>query len=184
MNQRLGRADYGIKAALRKLCLDKSLSLRFALAERLLLLEKPAPTFMWEIVDIFVSHEKKFAVLDALLSSLDNLWADAPDKVRQTLCIIAKRAMRSAPAENHIYETLARTNLFRFLRTGDSECEAFIAGLITECDSQRASHALGMQLHNCRRGGWLTAGDAVKTDTQSGSSPSHSVINYNNSSIS
>jgi hypothetical protein len=52
--------------------------------------------------------------------------------------------------------------LFRFLRTGDPECEAFIDRLIAECDRHRASHALGVPLHECRKGGWLTAGDAVK----------------------
>jgi len=73
--------------------------------------------------------------------------------------------MPSAPPDNHIHETLAHTHLFQFLRTGDPECEAFITRLIAECDSQRASNALGPQLHTCRSGGWLTAGDSAERNT-------------------
>ena len=64
--------------------------------------------------------------------------------------------------DNHIHETLAPTYLFHFLRTGDPDCWAFIANLIAECDSKRASKALLAQLHSCRGGGWLTAGGGVK----------------------
>lgn len=161
---RLGRADRAITNALRKLCRDKSLPLRLSLAERLAMLEKPASAVMWELIDIFVSDEKKFSVLHAVLLSLDRLWSQASDKVRQRLRILSQRTMRSAPADEHIYETLTQMHLFRFLRTGDSECEEFIKGLIEECDSQPASHALESQLHTCRAGGWLTAGDGLKPD--------------------
>jgi hypothetical protein len=153
-----------ITNALRKLCRDKSLPLRFSLAGRLAMLEKPASAVMWELIDIFVCDEKKFSVLHAVLLSLDRLSSQASDKVGKRLRIISQRTMRSAPADNHIYETLTQINLFRFLRTGDSECEEFIKGLIEECDSQPASHALESQLHTCRAGGWLTAGDGLKPD--------------------
>jgi hypothetical protein len=162
----LGKADKSIAKALRKLCRDKSHPLRFNLAERLAVLERVAPAFMWQLIDIFIAHEKKFSVLDALLLSLDRLWGSASEEVKKRLFLIFERAMRCAPADNGIHETLAYINLFRFLRTGDTECEAFITNLIEECDSQRASHALAAQLHNCRQGGWLTVGDGVSPDVR------------------
>jgi hypothetical protein len=173
---RLRRADRAVTGALRRLCRDKSLPLRCNLAQRLSLLEEPTPALMWELFDVFVRHEKMFSVLDAVVSSLDHLWSRAPDRVRERLGAISKRAMKNAPAKSPIYETLTRANLFRFLRTGDSKCEQFIRTLIEECETQRSSSALGKQLHNCRAGGWLTAGygeqpdknaDAVRTRTWS-----------------
>jgi hypothetical protein len=161
---RLEHADEAVTAALRRLCRDKSHPLRFNLANRLALLEQSSPELMWELIDTFIANEKKFSVLDALLLSVDRLWASAPEKVKPRLRLITDRAMRSAPSDNHIYEMLAHIHLFHFLRTGDLECETFIASLIAECDSQRASHALGVQLHSCRSGGWLTAGDGVTPD--------------------
>jgi len=121
---------------------------------------------MWELTDKFIAKEQKFSVLDTLLDSLNTLLARAPERVMPRLLLVADRVMQSAPADNHIYETLAHTCLIHFLRTGDSKCEAFIASLILECDSQRASHALGAQLHTCRGGGWLTVGDAVNPDAK------------------
>lgn len=150
--------------ALRRLCRDKSPPLRFNLADRLAVLEQPAPGLMWELIDTFVTKERRFSVLDALSLSLDRLWTRAPAKVKERLRLIAGRTMKEASDVSHIHETLAHTFLFRFLRTGDSDCEAFIANLIEECDSARASHALLAQLHGCREGGWLTAGDGTKPD--------------------
>jgi hypothetical protein len=161
---RLGEVDSDVAAALRRLCRDKSHPLRFNLADRLAVLAQPAPDFMWELVDLLIAEEQKFSVLDMLVLSLDRLWASAPEEVKPRLQRIAERAMQSAAEENHIHETLAHTHLFRFLRTGDPDCEGFILRLIAECDSQRASHALGAQLHACRSGGWLTAGDGVNAD--------------------
>ena len=116
-------------------------------------------------MDTFIANEKNFSVLDALVMSVDRLWERAPEKVKPRLSLIADRALESAAADNHIDETLAHAHLFYFLRTGDMECWAFIANLIAECDSERASHALAAQLHACRDGGWLTAGNGVKPDT-------------------
>jgi hypothetical protein len=121
---------------------------------------------MWKLFDTFIANENRFSVLDALLQSLDRLWVEAPENMRPRLRRIADRAMQSAPPDNRIFETLAETHLFHFLRTGDPECEAFIAGLINECDSQRASQALRASLHICRSSGWLTFGDGVKSDPQ------------------
>jgi len=156
--------DKAVSAALRRLCRDKSYPLRFNLADRLAVLEQPSADLTWELMDTFIANEKKFSVLDALVMSADHLWEKAPEKVRPRLRQIADRAMEGAAADNHIFETLAHAHLFHFLRTGDMECWAFIASLIAECDSQRASHALGAQLHACRGGGWLTAGDGLKPD--------------------
>ena len=99
-----------------------------------------------------------------VVHSLDRLWRTSPDGVRDRLRLISQRTTQCALADNHIHETLAHTYLFRFLRTGDAECEAYIARLIDECDNQHASHALQRQLHTCRSGGWLTAGDGVTAD--------------------
>ena len=120
---------------------------------------------MWELTDIFNSRERKFSVLEMIVHSLDRLWTTDPDSVKKRLQLISRHTMQSAPDDNHIHETLAHTHLFHFLRTGDSECEAFITRLIDECDSHRASHALARQLHVCRAGGWLTAGDSANVNT-------------------
>jgi hypothetical protein len=162
---RIGGADKEIAAALRKLCLDKSVPLRFNLAERLAVLAQYSPDLMWELIDTLVDNERKSSVLDMLLIALDRLWGIAPKEVKLRVRQIADHAMRNIPAKNHIHETLGHTYLFNYLRTGDSDCWTFIAGLISECDSERASQALGAQLHGCRAGGWLTAGDGVKPDT-------------------
>jgi hypothetical protein len=161
---RLGQADFAVSRALRKLCRDKSLPLRRNLADRLSILEESSPLLMWELFDLFVRRETVFSVLDALVSSLDHLWSIAPDRVRTCLDKISERAMKSAPVKSTIYQTLAQTNLFQFLRTGDSKCKKFVTNLIKECETQRASTALGKQLHNCRAGGWLIAGNGEKVD--------------------
>ncbi len=161
---RLGHADEDVTAALRRLCRDKSLSLRFNLAERLAVLDQSSPDLMWELIDTFIDNETTFSVLDALVLALDRLWGGAPEKVKPRLRQIADRVIHGASAGNHIHETLAHTNLFQFLRTGEPQCDVFIAKLIAECDSRPASHALATVLHECRAGGWLTAGDGVMQD--------------------
>lgn len=159
---RLGRADKQTTAALLRLNRDKSHPLRFNMADQLAVLEQAEPKLMWQILDRFIRYEWKFSVLEMVVNSLDRLWARAAQEVKPRLARIAERAIRSAPDGNHIHETLTRAHLFHFLRTGDVECEAFVNDLIAECDRQRASHALAVQLHPCRVGRWLTAGDAVK----------------------
>jgi hypothetical protein len=161
---RLGRADRAIGAALRKLCRDKSHPLRFNLARTLAVIEKPAPLLMWKLIDIFVTHEKKFSVMEMVVHSLDRLWTTSPDAVLDRLQLISQRTAQYAPADNGIHEALAYTYLFRFLRTGDAASEEYIARLIYECDNQHAIHPLERQLHNCRSGGWLTAGNGGTAD--------------------
>lgn len=163
---RLGNVDEAIAAALRQLCHDKSNALRFNLAERLTLLEKPAPDLMWELLETFVADERRFTVLVAVVDSLNRLFARDQDRVLENLGIIAAKAAASAPPENDIHQTLAQVHLFHFLQTGDPRSEAFIADAIEECDTPRSAVALMPQLHNCRAGGWLTIGDAVMFDPE------------------
>jgi len=152
---RIGKADKELCAALRKLSRDGSRPLRFNLADRLAVLEKPAADLMWELIDTFSKEERVFTVLAAVVGSLNWLWGKAPDRVLQYLRLIGDRAAQ-APPKNDIHETLARIYLFQFLRTGRSACEDYIIKLIAECDSERGTEALMPQLHICRDGGWLT----------------------------
>ncbi len=93
---------------------------------------------------------------------MDWLWAELEavmDRVRR----ITKRAVK-APPSHDIHQTLAATHLFEFLRTGRSECEAYIASLIEACDTPLAVHELLPQLHPLRAGGWLTfSADSMRT---------------------
>lgn len=163
---RLGNADKNISSALRRLSTDNSVPLRFNLAERLAPLAKVAPNLMWELFDTFLAHEKKMSVLEMLSFSLDRLWAIAPEKVKPRFRQLVHHVMKYGPIKHHIYESLGSTYLFQFLRTGDTEYFLFVANLIDECESERASRALTTMLHNCRAGGWFTAGDAIKPDEQ------------------
>lgn len=162
---RLGRADKAIAAALRRLCRDQSHAVRFNLAVRLAVLDQVSPVLMWELIDAVFASEKRFSVLDGLLYSMNQLWARGPAEIMLRLNRIADRVMQEAPAGHPIHETLLHTYLFHFLRTGDPECEAFVANIIAECDSQRACNALGAQLHLCRKVKWLTLGDPRQPDS-------------------
>ena len=163
---RLGKADKAVAAALRKLSRDKSHAVRSNLAEWLAVLEKTSPDLMWELIDVFVARERRFSVLDMVLRSMGYLWTKAPENVMVHVRKIAERAEKEASAENHVHEMLAHTHLFQFLRTGRGDCELYISDLITDCDSQRVNKALLPQLHTCRDGGWLTAGDGTKADAE------------------
>jgi len=161
---RLGQADGAVAKALRRLCRDKSHPLRFNLADRLAALQPVAPDLMWELFDTFIANEKRYSVLAMLLGAMNRLPPKETAKVKPRLHLIAERAKQGAAAGDRIHEILANIFLFDFLRNGDPECRSFIEDLVAECDSQRAGHALLTQLHACRAGGWLTAGDAVALD--------------------
>jgi len=161
---RLGKADKAVTGALRRLSRDKSHPVRFNLAEGLAALENTASDSMWELIDVFVAKERRFSVLDALVGSINWLWEKKPNESMARLRKIANRAAAKAPAENHIHEALAHTYLFRFLRTGQADCELYISDLIADCDGPRANKALLAQLHTCRAGGWLTAGEGSNAD--------------------
>lgn len=163
---RLGKADKAMASALRKLSRDKPHPVRSNLAEWLAALENTAPDLMWELIDVFVAKEQRFSVLDMVLRSMDWLWTKTPNEVMIRVRQISERAAQEAPAENHIHETLAQTHLFQFLRTGRPDCELYVLDLIADCDSQGASKSLLAQLHACRAGGWLTAGDGSKADAE------------------
>lgn len=158
---RLGRADKQVAAALFRLCTDKVDALRFNLAERLRVLSQVEPALMWQLVDSFIRCEKQFSVLEALLLSLDRLWGFSAPDVMLRLARIAKR-VRTAPDTHDVHERIAEVYMFRFLRTGDAECESFVNDLIADCDSACASHAISSLPGSCRSGKWLTVGDAVK----------------------
>lgn len=162
---RVGRADKQVAAGLLRLCRDKAHALRFNLADRLAVLSQVEPKLMWQLVDCFIRCEKRFSVLEALLLSLDRLWGVFALDVMLRLGRIAKRA-RTAPDTHDVHERIAEVYLFRFLRTGDSECEAFVNDLIADCDSARASNALSSLPGECRSGKWLTIGDAVEAIVQ------------------
>jgi len=162
---RLGYAGRQVIAALRRLCRDKSHALRFNLANHLAVLSQVAPELMWELVDCFIRYEKRFSVIEALLLSLDRLWDVFTPDVMLRLARIAKRA-RTAPDTHKVHERIAEAYLFRFLETGDAECEAFINALIKNCDSVQANHSLATLPGACRMGHWLTIGDAVKVVAQ------------------
>lgn len=158
---RVGRADKHVTAALLRLCRDKSHALRFNLADRLEVLSQVEPKLMWRLIDSFIRYEKRFSVLELVLSSLNRLWGFSAPDVMLRLGRIAKRA-QAAPKTHNVHERIAEIYLFRFLRTGDAECEAFTNALILDCDSARSNHALAKLPGACRMGHWLTIGDAVK----------------------
>ncbi len=162
---RLGRSDKSISKALRALSRDEVATVRFNLMTVLPRLYRPAPRLMWEIVDIVVAREKNFAVLDALLHSLDWLWKTAPEKVLGYVTAIARKAQGNASDENHIHETLAGINLFEYLGNGRPECEAYIKKLVADCSHELENKALLAQLHGCRTGGWMTVGDPLRPDS-------------------
>jgi hypothetical protein len=97
---------------------------------------------MWDIIDLFVTKESKFSVMDGLLLSLDRLWKKEPEKVMLRLREIANSAQDNAPADHPIHETLGCMYLFQFLRKGNAECEEYINGLIDESDTYRANHVM------------------------------------------
>jgi hypothetical protein len=155
----LREADAEVSAAIRALSHDGSAAVRFNLASVLPLLAANAPGLMWELVDSFIATESNFTVLDAVVHSLDWLWAGWADDVAKRLRMIELRVRDQAPLDHTIHETLAHSHLFQFLRTGRPESQKYISDLIAICGEPRATKALLPQLHTCRAGGWMTAGD-------------------------
>lgn len=161
---RVGKTDRQISAALRALSADGAHAVRFNIADRLALLGRAAPDLMWELIDKIIANEQRFSVLDALLMSLQNLAARAEQMAGSRIWAITERAKQSAPAKNHIHESLAYIHLFHFLRSGEVQAKEYVEALIAGCENEAENHALLPQLHACRAGGWLTAGDAVTPD--------------------
>jgi hypothetical protein len=119
---------------------------------------------MWQIIDVVASDEKNFAVLDGLLHSMDWLWQSALEEVMNYVTETATEAVLNAQPDDHIHETLAQIHLFQYFRTGRPECQAYIANLVANCEGERENKALLAQLHGCRAGGWMTAGDPLKPE--------------------
>lgn len=156
---RLHEADAEVKEAMIKLSEDKNSSLRFNLARRLAVLQNTDPDLMWELIEGMLRTEKYLMVLAALTEALDHLWAQASDRVLKNLAAITGRVEATAPAKHHARETLSRTHLFHFLRTGEPSSKLYIDSMIDRCDAEGVSQELAMLLHHCRDGGWLTADD-------------------------
>jgi hypothetical protein len=154
-------AEAPVTAAIKALSRDKAGPVRFNLARVLPILEKTDPELMWQLIDAFVAEETHFTVLDAVVHSLSCLSRRHFDKVIERLNLISSRA-KSAPAEHMIHETLAHAYLFEFLHSGRCDCKEYIAKLIEHCVRKRDAKALIGQLHPCRKGGWMTAGDGVQ----------------------
>jgi hypothetical protein len=161
----VGKADADISTALKALTRDKSGPVRFNLASGLPILANSAPVLMWELIGILVAEEQHYSVLDAVTHSLDWLWPKNAKDVLSRLRTISAQAA-DAPVGHAIHVSLAHAHLFQFLRTGRTESEQYIAGLIERCGDERESKALLGQLHTCRVGGWMTAGDAVTEDIE------------------
>jgi hypothetical protein len=164
--EHLGSADEEILSAIRALSHDESAAVRFNLARVLPVLAKSAPAFMWELMDAFITDESHFTVLDAAVHSLDWLWNLDADRVEERLHRISSRVCEQAPADHCIHETLAHNFLFQFLRTGRPDCEKYVADLIAACGQPNATKGILPQLHVCRAGGWMTAGDPTKSDAK------------------
>lgn len=162
---RLRNLDRPMTKALRTLAKDPSRIVRYELAGSLFALHQSAPQLMWELIDHMIDHESKYRVLDELLTSLGRLLSHKMDALPR-IQRIAKRVSQHAPKKHNIHEHLVSCFLFRFLRTGDTTCWDHVANLIRHCDDETNANSLAHQLHSCRKGRWLTAGDAIVSDTE------------------
>ena len=154
---RMEESDKSLSTALRRLGRDKTKSVRFNLARVLPVLQKPAPSLMWGLIDGFIRNEPRFSVLNAVLDAMGWLWAE-PEAVMDRVRQIAERAKAASP-DNGIHQALAGAHLFQFLRTGRVECDDYVASLIAVCDTPLGFQALLPQLHPLRDGGWLISRD-------------------------
>ena len=161
----LPKGDRAPLTAIKALSRDKSGPVRFNLARILPVLEKTAPRLMWQVFDIVVAEDTHYSVLDAVVHSLALLRRRHDTHVISRLNKLCLRA-KKAPAEHAIHESIAHAHLFRFLDTGREDSEKYIATLIRNCGEQRENKALLAQLHACRVGGWMTAGDAVQKNSE------------------
>jgi hypothetical protein len=158
---RLGGADEEVATAIRALSGDGSAAVRLNLASVLPVLAKSASDLMWELIDGFVADEPHFTVVDAVAHSMDWLSGQSANEVAERLQKIDSRIRaEQAPPDHTIHETLAHCFLFQFLRTGRSDCEKYVTDLIAACGEPRATKAILPQLHVCRTGGWMIAGDS------------------------
>jgi len=162
---RVGSADSEVTEALRRLCVDGSVPLRFNLAERLTLLFEPAPDLMWELLGRFVAEERSFSVLTGVIESLDRLWSVDATRILGYLNTLATRAASAVP-EHNIHEMLGNSHFFHYLRTGEAASEAFVISLVSEVSTARGSKVIQHLIHGCRAGGWMTIGDAIDPDPE------------------
>jgi hypothetical protein len=154
---RVEESDKSLSTALVRLGRDKSKAVRFNVARMLPVLQKPAPSLMWRLIDGIIRNEPRFSVLNALLDGMSWLWNE-PEAVMERVRQVAERAKAASP-DHSIHQTLASTHLFQSLRSGRVECDAYVAALIDVCDTPLGSQALLSQLHPLRDGGWLISRD-------------------------
>lgn len=147
--RRFGRVDNALESALRRLSRDESLSVRCVLARKIVVLWRPSPCLMWEIVDSIIAEERSLGVLNCLLHSLAHLHATAPDAVNQRLREISCRVEGVAPA-SPVHESLALLHLFHFFRTGDPDFGFYMTRIISRCEDVHASRTLTSLLATCR----------------------------------
>ncbi|MBL9146684.1 MAG: hypothetical protein JNM99_23580 [Verrucomicrobiaceae bacterium] len=163
---RLRDIDAATAKALRRLATDGSRIVRQHLSSSLFAIRGAAPQLMWELIDTLIESEPTFRVLSGLLDSLRELLSQDPDKALLRMRRIAERAGTTAPDEHDIHEELMSAFLFRYLRCGDLSCWDYVATRIARCEGQAIGRSLTPQLHGCRKGRWLTAGDAIVSDTE------------------
>ncbi len=161
---RMKSIDRPIADAIRRLTTDPSRVVRHHLAGSLHALHRDAPDLMWELIDRMIEKEPKFAVLDELMESIRHLLERDSDKGLSRMEQIGSRIANSAHPEHRIHRHLASSFLFHHLGNGEPRSWAYIENLIAHCEDPGTSEALIGQLHGCRSGKWLTAGDAIVAD--------------------
>ncbi len=161
---RMKAIDRPIAIAIRRLSSDPSRVVRHHLAGSLHALHRDAPDLMWKLMDHLIENELKFAVLDELVDSIRHLLARDSNKALPRMERIGARAENSARPDHRIHRHIASSFLFHHLGNGEARSWAYIENLIAHCEDPGTSEALIGQLHRCRSGKWLTAGDAIVSD--------------------
>lgn len=159
---RLERTDEAIEAALLRLQSDPARTVRFNLASNVHALEQAAPELLLRMVDGFLAQETSLAVLDVLLRTLNSRPCDCMEQLLPKLGQLSERAIHGI--KSRLLETLTQIFLFHYLRTGDAQSQTIIRDYISRCDEKRFADALIPQLHSCRVGGWLIAGNPTEYD--------------------
>lgn len=152
--------DEGIATALRALVVDHTWPVRFNLVIRLSAMIDVAPGLVWELLDEVIGRERRFDVLNACLNTLNRLWNLDPEKVMARVNHIATLAKEAKP-KHEILDSLGNIYLFRYLRSMDLTCRAYVDEMVQHCDEEWSYEALLPQLHTLRVGGWLTGGDVA-----------------------
>ena len=160
IGRRLGRTDPQVAAALRRLARDPNQAVRLNLVRQIQALGKIAPGLMWQLFDQLSRPEARSAVLAETAAALGRWWDSHPAKVRARLLAIERKLGKIDP-QDHLHQVVASVHLHNYLRRGHPDSEAYLQNLIQHCETPAAAPALQPLQHDCRAGGWLTAGDAI-----------------------